>query len=580
MVDTGGEPIDGDDRQGCGCSPSSPSRPRVAGRRTLVLRFRTTPVRIVGDEQVTGVEVDPRRRAPRSIACGLVLRAIGYHGEPVAGPARTTPPPAPCPTTAAASRPGVYVAGWVKRGPTGFIGTNKSCAQETVERMLDDLDAGRCPHPTRTRERSAPSTLESRGVTPIDAAGWRAIDHEERRRGHAARPAAAQARRPRRAAPGGAAMGALAARLQFCTQTKAEAGLRCRPPSAAVPTDGSCGGTSTTRRGGSTILDAAIAVLEDAEPGEDIHVQQIAQRAGLSRTVVYRHFTDRADLDHAVQAAILEMLAGELLPEVTLDGTIERDHPAASSAPTCDWTVAHPSLHRFAEHDVPGASGSSALEVAVVQIAGQVEELITVGAEQLGVELDDDDADCARPAGLRAGRRGVQRRPAAGWPARSGGPTPTTFVRAGQRLGLAHHRRARPTARHRARPARQRRGAVRTPPRTGRPARERRRSPGRRGRARRPRPAVDAAPDGLHPRREQAGRREHGGVPVLPGAADGRRRRAGRAPGRARVRRAQPLSLLARPPDGLPLPARRRLHRHHRRRGGRDRRPHPRRRCG
>src|ERR1041384_8250665 len=72
-----------------------------------------------------------------------------------------------------------------------------------------------------------------------------------------------------------------------------------------------------------TILDAAVAVLEETEPGEDIHVQQIAQRAGLSRTVVYRHFTDRADLDQAVQTDILEMLAGDLLPEVTLDGTIE-----------------------------------------------------------------------------------------------------------------------------------------------------------------------------------------------------------------------------------------------------------------
>ena len=79
-------------------------------------------------------------------------------------------------------RPGVYVAGWVKRGPTGFIGTNKSCAQETVGRMLDDADAGALPAPTRTREDLA-VTLESRAVTPIDAAGWRAIDREERRRG-------------------------------------------------------------------------------------------------------------------------------------------------------------------------------------------------------------------------------------------------------------------------------------------------------------------------------------------------------------------------------------------------------------
>lgn len=145
-----------------------------------------------------------------------------------------------------------------------------------------------------------------------------------------------------------------------------------------------------------TILDAAIAELEATPPGDEVHVQQIAQRAGLSRTVVYRHFTDRADLDHGVQAAILEMLAGELLPEVTLDGTIEEIIRRIVGT-YVRWTVDHPSLHRFAEHDVPGAAGASALEVAVVQIAAQVEELISVGAEQLGVTLADEDSAALDP---------------------------------------------------------------------------------------------------------------------------------------------------------------------------------------
>jgi len=144
------------------------------------------------------------------------------------------------------------------------------------------------------------------------------------------------------------------------------------------------------------ILDAAVAVLEATPPGEEIHVQQIAARAGLSRTVVYRHFTDRADLDHAVQSAILEMLAGELLPEVTLAGTIEEIINRIVGT-YVRWTVDHPSLHRFAEHHVPGAAGASALEVAVVRIAGQVEEVITLGAEQLGVRLSDEDAAALDP---------------------------------------------------------------------------------------------------------------------------------------------------------------------------------------
>jgi ferredoxin--NADP+ reductase len=179
VVDTGGLEL-GDDTPQLRLLAELAARPRVAGLRTLVLRFRTTPARILGDGHVTGVEV-VRDGMIEVIECGLVLRAIGYHGEPVADlpydPASGT-----VPNDRGRVRPGVYVAGWVKRGPTGFIGTNKSCAQETVERMLDDADAGALPAPTRGRTELA-AMLEQRGVIPIDASGWRAIDHEERRRG-------------------------------------------------------------------------------------------------------------------------------------------------------------------------------------------------------------------------------------------------------------------------------------------------------------------------------------------------------------------------------------------------------------
>ena len=93
-------------------------------------------------------------------------------------------------------RPGVYVAGWVKRGPTGFIGTNKTCAQETVEAMLDDLDAG-LPTPVGTRD-SIASVVRGRCPDVVDLAGWLAIDAEERRRGAERGRAAGQDRRRRR----------------------------------------------------------------------------------------------------------------------------------------------------------------------------------------------------------------------------------------------------------------------------------------------------------------------------------------------------------------------------------------------
>ena len=104
------------------------------------------------------------------------------------------------------------------------------------------------------------------------------------------------------------------------------------------------------------IIDAAIEVLGETEPGGEVHVQQIADRAGLSRTVVYRHFTDRADLDAAVQGAVLGLLRAELVPALSFEGTpveIIRRIVAAYVG----WAAAHPSLHEFAQADPAGGRG-------------------------------------------------------------------------------------------------------------------------------------------------------------------------------------------------------------------------------
>ena len=77
---------------------------------------------------------------------------------------------------------GAYVAGWIKRGPTGFIGTNKSCALQTVQRLVDDFNAGLLRDPI-----SKPSALDTlvrtRQPAVVDAAGWQAIDAAEVSRG-------------------------------------------------------------------------------------------------------------------------------------------------------------------------------------------------------------------------------------------------------------------------------------------------------------------------------------------------------------------------------------------------------------
>jgi len=141
------------------------------------------------------------------------------------------------------------------------------------------------------------------------------------------------------------------------------------------------------------ILDAAIAVVEAGEPGAEVHVQAIATEAGLSRTVIYRHFDDRADLDRAVQTAIVDDLSAELLPAVTLDGTIPQIIERIVST-YVSWAVAHPALHRLAESD---SAGTGPFQQGIERIAHQVVELITTAVELLGVEVSQDEQDAIDP---------------------------------------------------------------------------------------------------------------------------------------------------------------------------------------
>jgi ferredoxin--NADP+ reductase len=74
--------------------------------------------------------------------------------------------------------PGSYVAGWIKRGPTGFIGTNKSCAAQTVHNLVADYNRGLLRDPV-----GKPATLDKlvrrRQPAVVDAKGWKAIDAAE-----------------------------------------------------------------------------------------------------------------------------------------------------------------------------------------------------------------------------------------------------------------------------------------------------------------------------------------------------------------------------------------------------------------
>ncbi|AIY19154.1 FAD-dependent oxidoreductase [Pimelobacter simplex] len=171
-------------------------------RRRIVLAFASSPVEVLGaDGRVSGVRVARNelvtdadgtvRAVPtddvRTIEAGLVVRSVGHRGTPVAGlpfDERT----ATVPNHQGRVEPGLYVVGWIKRGPVGFIGTNKTDAQETVETILDDLDAG-LPAPTGSAAAIAALVAE-RHPQSADLAAWQRLDAAERERG-------AQAGRPR-----------------------------------------------------------------------------------------------------------------------------------------------------------------------------------------------------------------------------------------------------------------------------------------------------------------------------------------------------------------------------------------------
>jgi ferredoxin/flavodoxin---NADP+ reductase len=166
--------------------------------RSVRLRFRVSPVAILGEDRVEGVEIVRNRLEPdadgrvRAVAteerevipCQIVFRSVGYRGVSLPGvPFDEWSGTIPNSTGRVLDEhgepvPGLYVAGWIKRGPTGVIGTNKKDAVETVERLLEDARAGVLPAP------SAGSSLEElvaeRGAHVVMYAGWESIDALER----------------------------------------------------------------------------------------------------------------------------------------------------------------------------------------------------------------------------------------------------------------------------------------------------------------------------------------------------------------------------------------------------------------
>lgn len=161
-------------------------------RRTISLRFFSQPVEILGADSVTGVRVERTRLDDDGALSGtgelvtidadLVVRSVGYRGMPLAGvPFDSTRAVVPHDegrvlddTTVV---PGEYVAGWIKRGATGVIGTNKKDATATIRSVV--ADAPQLPRAARPDPDAVTALLSDRGVHYVNVDGWRAIDAAE-----------------------------------------------------------------------------------------------------------------------------------------------------------------------------------------------------------------------------------------------------------------------------------------------------------------------------------------------------------------------------------------------------------------
>ncbi len=156
--------------------------------RAIRLRFLASPLAILGDEKVEAIElvrnvlVDGRAVATdetETVPCGIVFRSVGYRGVELPG-VPFEAGSGTIPNEGGRVRPGLYVAGWIKRGPSGVIGTNKKDATETVELLLADARTGELPTASGGE---LEELLVERAVDHVLYPGWEAIDSAERSAG-------------------------------------------------------------------------------------------------------------------------------------------------------------------------------------------------------------------------------------------------------------------------------------------------------------------------------------------------------------------------------------------------------------
>ncbi|MBE2183975.1 MAG: FAD-dependent oxidoreductase [Anaerolineae bacterium] len=173
--------------------------------RKIVMRFLVSPLRLIGTDHVEGIEIVKNRLVasddgslrPKStgeteiLPVGLVFRSIGYKGTGLPGvPFNERDGVIPNAAGRVVAQDlqiitGEYVTGWIKRGPSGIIGTNKPDSVETATNLLKDVNAGRSWHPANPHPEAVEALLETRAVDYVTYADWRALDADEVARGKA-----------------------------------------------------------------------------------------------------------------------------------------------------------------------------------------------------------------------------------------------------------------------------------------------------------------------------------------------------------------------------------------------------------
>lgn len=169
------------------------------GNKRIVFRFLASPLEILGSDAVDQVlcmrneYASTGAAAPTSetfeVKTSVVVRSVGYRGQPIPGLPfdrdRSVVPNTEARVTDGPDGPvlpGLYVAGWIRRGPTGGIGRNRMCGEEAAAAIIADFVADALPTPAQSADDVA-ELVTSRGAQRVDLDGWKRIDAVERAAG-------------------------------------------------------------------------------------------------------------------------------------------------------------------------------------------------------------------------------------------------------------------------------------------------------------------------------------------------------------------------------------------------------------